>query len=226
MLVRHALLGVLLLLAALPGRAEEGEVYLDLSVTPEFAWVSHPDAGVGAFDMPFQPTSTLAITPRTAFLARYGVTNSLHLGVGLEAAPATGMQSKGVKFENTTGDIYSTFYFEAAAPVSIGWRFLSGESLTGVGELQLGPMLAFWGGSIPNDPTLPDENGLPSKLPFDIEDQWVPGGFVRVQTLFEARIWDWFVFAVGPEAGVSWAGTLGVHAGLVLRPSLVFGTPL
>lgn len=212
------------LLSAGVARADAGDVYLDLAVTPEAAWVSHPLAGVGPFDLPFAPSSTLAITPRTTFSVRYGLTDTLHIGAGLEAAPATGIVSRGVKFENTSGDLFSTLYVELALPLSLGWRFNSGENLTGVAELQLAPLVAVWGGSVLADPTLLDENGLPATLPADIQDQWVPGALVKGQLLFEARIWDWLVIAVGPEAGISWAGTLAVHAGLVLRSSLVVET--
>ncbi|MDP2341505.1 MAG: hypothetical protein Q8O67_11125 [Deltaproteobacteria bacterium] len=195
-------------------------------MTPAAEWVSHPLSGVGTAALPFAPPSTLGLTARTTLQARYGLTNSLHLALGLEAAPSTGIVSKGVKFENTSGDLFSSVYAEIALPVGVGWRFDSGENVTAVGELQVAPLVAFWGGSALADPNLLDSNGLPSKLPVEIDDLWVPGVQVSARVLVEARIWDWLVLSVGPQAGLSWAGTLGVHAGLVVRPSVIVGTEL
>jgi hypothetical protein len=44
--------------------------------------------------------------------------------------------------------------------------------------------------------------------------------------VLSTRLWDVFAFAVGPSLGVSWADTVGVHVGLVLRLSAVIGGPL
>lgn len=211
------------LLGSLAARADEGDVYLDFVVSPQLAWVTHPLAATEAVALPFAEQSMFAVKPALGFGVRRGFTDALHLGVGVEAAGSTSLTGKRVQIDNQSGDLLTAAYAEVAMPVSAGWRFDSGFNLTGVLELQAAPMVVFWGSSAFADPNDLDENGLPAKFPVDIADTWHFGGLVRAQALFEARIWDVFAFAVGPSLGVSWADTVGVHVGLVLRPSAVLG---
>lgn len=216
------LLAVSFLVAAASARADEGETYVDIAVSPELAWLSHP-AVHDAAASPFDATGTFTFLPRLAGCVRYGLTNDLHVGLGFEGAAFGNLAAKGVSVENTTGDLFTGGYLELGAPLSFGWRFDSGYDFTGLLELQLGPMLTLWSGNALGDPTNLDPNGLPSKLPVDIADTWSPGASARLQAAFEARLFDIFVIAAAPYAGVSWAATPGVHAGIVIRPSLALG---
>lgn len=202
--------------------ADEGETYVDLALSPELAWLSHP-AVHNAVASPFDSTGTFTFLPRLAGSVRYGLTNDLHAGLGFEGAAFGNLAAKGVSVQNTTGDLFSGGYLELGAPLSVGWRFDSGYDFTGLVELQVGPMLTLWSGNALGDPTNLDPNGLPSKLPVDIADTWSAGASARLQAAFEARFFDMLVIAAAPYAGVSWAGTPGVHAGIVLRPSLALG---
>jgi len=208
--------------AASAARADEGELYVDIVIAPEIAWLAHP--AVHAADAsPFDPSGTFTFLPRAGAGARYGLTNDFHIGIGVEGAGSTNLVARGVQIENTTGDLFSGGYLELAAPLLFTWRIDSGYDVTALVELQAGPMVTLWSGNALADPTNLDGNGLPSKLPVDIADTWSFGGTARLQAAFEARFLDLFVVAVAPYVGVSWAGTPGVHAGLLLRPSLAFG---
>lgn len=219
-------LTILALLASAPSRADDGDIYLDFVVAPQVGWVSHPVAVTDATALPFSEQSMFALKPGVGLGVRRGFGDALHLGVGLDAAGSTSLTGKGVQIDNRSGDLLTAAYVELAMPVSAGWRFDSGSNLTGVLELQAGPLVTFWGSSAFADPNDLDENGLPAKFPVDVSDTWHIGGIVRAQALFEARLWDAFVFALGPSLGVSWADTVGVHVGLVLRPSAVLGGSL
>lgn len=216
---------LLLLLCSEAVNADRGEVLVDAIIAPEVAWLAHPAVHEGA-SSPFDPTGTFTLLPRVGLGARYGLANDVHVGVGLDGAAFSNLVASGVAFENITGDLFTGGYFEAAAPFLVGWRFDSGSDLSGVLELQGGPLLTFWSASALADPTDLDAAGLPARFPVDIPDTWHLGGTVRAQALFEVRLWDVFIFAVGPSLGISWADTVGVHAGLVLRPSAALGAAL
>jgi hypothetical protein len=224
--MRHLAWITVFVLASSTAVADEGDVYLDFVVSPQLAWVTHPLAATDALALPFAERSMFAVKPALGVGVRRGFTDSLHLGVGIEAAGSTSLTGKGVQIDDQRGDLLTAAYAEVAMPVTAGWRFDSGFNLTGMIELQGAPMVVFWGSSAFADPTDLDENGLPAKFPVDIADTWHFGGLLRAQALFEARIWDAFAFAVGPSLGVSWADTVGVHVGLVLRPSAVLGGAL
>jgi hypothetical protein len=219
-------LTILALLASAPSRADDGDIYLDFVVAPQLGWVSHPVAVTDATALPFSEQSMFALKPGVGVGVRRGFGDALHLGVGLDAAGSTSLTGRGVQIDNRSGDLLTAAYVELAMPVSAGWRFDSGSNLTGLLELQAGPLVTFWGSSAFADPNDLDDNGLPAKFPVDVSDTWHIGGIVRAQALFEARLWDAFVFAIGPSLGVSWADTVGVHVGLTLRPSMGFGGPL
>jgi len=219
-------LTVAALLASSAAFADRGDVYLDLNLSPQVGWITHPASSTDPYGSPFEPHSMFAIKPGLGLGVRTGLTDQLHLGISLEGAGSTSLTGKGVEVQSTSGDLLTAAYVELAAPVLMGWRFDSGSSLTGVLELQGGPLLTFWGASALVDPDDLDEQGRPAQFPTTIEDSWHVGALVRAQALFEARIWDSFVFAVGPSLGVSWADTVGVHVGLTLRPSFAFGSAL
>lgn len=202
--------------------ADEGETYVDFLVSSDLAWLAHPVAG----GSPFDPTGTFTFLPRVGGSIRHGVTNELHVGVGADTAAFGNLVARGVGVQNATGDLFTGGYLELCAPVSVSWRFDSGYDITGLVDLQAGPMLTLWSGSALADPTDLDEKGLPARFPVDIPDTWHLGGVVRAQALFEIRLWDVFVFAAGPSLGISWADTAGVHLGLTLRPSAAFGASL
>lgn len=207
------------LVASTTVSADEGDFYVDAAITPRVSWLDHPEVKAS----PFSPQSAFGLTPSLSLSARYGVTNALHLGLGIETAGSTGLAARGVVRGGSTGDILTATYFELAAPASVGWRFDSLSNLTAALELDAGPLLVLWGANAFADPTDLDENGLPRTFPGTISDSWHLGGRVSARALLEARLWDVVVLAIGPTVSVSWADTVAVSAGLVLRPSFVFG---
>lgn len=215
--MRRALL--VLLLAAPPAAADEGELYLDLVLQPEVAWVVHPLSGATS---PFEAAGTFTVAPRVGGLVRYGLFNQLAVGVGADVGVTPGLRAADVTLEGTKGDLFTATRVDVAVPFDVSWRLDSGFDISSVVDLQVGPMVAVWSGNALADPTNLDASGLPSRLPVDIADQWNVGAFARASTAFEWRLLDMIVLAAAPSLGASWAGTWSVHAGLVLRPALVF----
>jgi len=220
MMLRFTLL-IATVVAATHSRADKGEVYLDVSAETEAAWLAHPIASAA----PFSPLSSFTLLPRGGLSARLGVTNELHFGLGVEGAAIGNVAARGVTLSGATGDLIAGTYAEMCMPLSAKWRLDVGGDFTGVFELDAGPMLTVWANNALADPTRPDASGLPSRFPIDIADQWNPGAFARISVAFEARFFDVLVVALAPYAGISWAGTPGVHAGIVLRPSFAFSGP-
>ena len=203
-----------------PTRADEGEVYVEAFAQPEVAWLSHPLSGE---QLPFGQSSSLTFLPRLGVSARYGISNSAHVGIGLDGSAFGLLTARNVEFQNVVGDILTGARLDFALPLSVGWRFDSGFDITGIIEAQAGPYLAGWTRNKLVDPRILGPNGLPVELPAEIGDQWRLGALVRLQALFEARLFDLLAVGVGPTVSASWAGAWALQVGLVVRPSFVFG---
>jgi len=201
--------------------ADDGETYVDIGLTSEVAWLSHP-AVHPADASPFASSAAVTFLPRLSLGARRGITNELHLGLGLEGALFGNLRATGVELSKTPGDLFAGTYAESALPLTVTWRVDSGSDLTALVELHAGPLLTVWANNALADPNNLDANGLPSRLPLEIADIWSLGGMARVGVAFEARLFDVFVVAIEPNVGASWAGTPGFHVGLNVRPSLAF----
>lgn len=223
---------VVVLLPALfasSANADDGELLLDVSVAPEFVFSTHPlvgDGEDGALVSPFSPQSTGFAAGRAGAAFRYGIGNSLHLGLGADAAFSAGLVSKDVAVDGFEGELLTGTWLSLAAPLMVDWRFDSGEDASAVLEVSAAPLAVLWAGAALADPNNKDANGLPSRLPPVIADRWSLGGRVEARALFEARLFDVLLLAAGPEVGVAWAETVSVSAGVVLRPSLVVPLPL
>lgn len=204
--------------------ADEGESSIAVTMLPEVAWLSHPLTGELS---PFTPTGTFTLLPRLRFGLHHGVTDSLTLGVGVDTAGFFGLNAVGTQIENTVGNIATGTYFDAMAPVSLAYRFDSGYDASGAIELSAGPCVAGWLANKALNPDVLGENGLPTELPFVIEDQYRFGGFGRLSVFFTGRLFNWIVTDIGLSATVAWHETVAVHAGLLIRPSFILPmTPL
>jgi hypothetical protein len=114
---------VIALVGSLVARADEGESSLSVSVSPEVAWLSHP---LTAEVSPFTPTGTFSFLPRLGVGLRYGLTDSLTLGFGVDSAGFFGLNAVGTRLENTVGTIVTGTYFDAMAPLSLAYRVDAG----------------------------------------------------------------------------------------------------
>jgi hypothetical protein len=206
------------LLASLSAHADEGESAISVSVVPEVAWLSHPLTDEVS---PLSPTGTFSFLPRLGVGWHYGLTDSLTLGFGIDTAGFFGLQAVGTQIENTVGTIATGTYFDAMAPVSLGYRVDSGYDASGAVELSAGPCVAGWLANKALNPEVLGENGLPTEFAIVIEDQYRFGAFGRLSVLFTGRLFDWFVTDIGISATVAWHETLAMHAGLLIRPSFV-----
>ena len=220
-------LWAVLWLVAMPVLADRGEWYIEGTLQPGFAWLTHPsllaEARSSGDDAKSPPPSTSGFAPGGGVSLRYGVTNELHVGAGLLGSGAWSLRTPNVMLGSASGDLYAGTYLELAAPLSASWRFDTGYSFSGLVELQAGPVVAYTGQSALADPNRLDEAGLPMTLPLEIPDVWSLGAMGRAQVLFEARLADGFVLALGPYVGVAFTDGVSVQAGLVLRPAWVTG---
>ncbi|MCC7070403.1 MAG: hypothetical protein IT383_03715 [Deltaproteobacteria bacterium] len=212
-------LALFLVLASTTAAADAGELYLGAGGSLEAAWLRHPLAkDDNSIELSANPVTML---PRLVTSARYGITNELHLGLGLEAAPGANVVTSDVKGAGTSGQIVTGSYLELAAPLATTWRFDSGYDVTGAVDLEAGPVLALWSTSALVDPLRLDEKGRPVRLPFDVDDQVQVGALIRMAAMVEWRVFNNLALRAGPAVTVSWAGTPAVHAALVIEPTFV-----
>ncbi len=221
----HTFIGVVALVVGVASgsaRADEGEFSVAPYLQPEVAWVSHP---LTKQMVPFDASSSLTFLPRIGAAARYGIHNQLTLGVGVDGSATLGLVAKGVTIENTVGDVATGTRVDVMLPVSLAWRLETGSEFSGAIELSAGPQLVGWLANKALNPDLLGENGLPTELPFVVEDAWLPGAFGRVAVLFSSRFFNWFVVDGGVAATVGFADTGSLHVGLLLRPAFIAPLP-
>lgn len=209
-------------LAAPSSRADEGEVFIAVHLSPEAAWLLHPEVHE-PLASPLSPTGSFTFLPRAGAAVSYGLFNQLSLGAGVDGAAIPNLKATGVVLAGTSGDLLTGTYAELTVPLSLTWRFDSGYDVSGSASLAAGPLVSVWSGNALGDPKRPDASGLPSRLPLDIADTWSVGAVLRGSVALEARFFDVFVIALEPFAALSFSGTLGVHAGLAVRPSVALG---
>lgn len=214
---------VLALLAAAPAAADEGEVYFGAGVALDTALLRHPIAASGDV-LAFDDQTSFAILPRLGAVARYGVTNELHLAISFEASAAANVSTPNVALAGTVGTLISGGYFEVAAPLAAVWRIDSGYDVAGTIGVETGPMLALWTGNALADPTKVDDDGRPARLPLEIQDELLPGALVRLTALVECRALDRVVIRAGPSVTIAWAATPSVRAAIVVEAAWV--TPI
>jgi hypothetical protein len=216
-----------LLALALPpssARADAGEFVFGMPIAFEVAATTHPETTATLFS----DGSTTILKPRTGVDFRYGLTNDLSIGVGGHLAASTSIRTPKVTIDNSSGDLLTAQYLELSAPLAVVWRFDSGLNLSGVAELELGPIATYWGVQDLVDFADVDENGLPADLERNAPDVWLLGGIARLSLLFNARIFDVAVVDLGPNIGVSvnTDAQPTIHFGFVVRPAVSWGGPL
>lgn len=209
---------LVVLVSASSASADEGEVMLSPYIQPEVAWVSHP---ITKAALPFEPSSSFTVLPRVGAAGRFGLTNALTLGLGLDGSAIPGLVAKGVTIENTKGDLATGTRVDLMLPATLAYRFETGSDFSAAVELSAGPQLVGWLANRALNPDLLGEGGLPTELPITIADTWSLGAFGRLGLLFNGRLFNWFAFDAGVAATLGYADTGSVHLGLLLRPSFV-----
>ena len=120
--------------------ADEGEVYLELPMSFGVGSVSNPRAGS---TMVFDELSSLPLSPSLGLQARYGLTNTWHVGVGFVGSFAPNVLARSVSYEGYVGDLYA-HQMLLQLPVTASYRLDLGYDYTGVFEASISPTLALW----------------------------------------------------------------------------------
>lgn len=217
----RALALIVVALAVGPAAADEGEVQLGAGAALEGASIRHPLADASADLAPF------LLVPRGLLGARYGITNELHLGVGFDVGAAVNVATDGVVVGGTKTRLITGGYFEAAVPLSVGWRVDSGYDVSASVLVDVAPMLALWSVTAATDPAKRDDAGLARRLPIEVDDALIPGVNVRAQIALDVRLFGDLGIHLGAYAGAAWAGSPSLRAGVLLAPSWIgsLGSP-
>lgn len=211
-------LAVALVLASPPVAADEGELAVTAAAVIELATIEHPLAAEGTTAFELAPFS---IVPHAAVSARFGLTNELQLGLGLNAGASANVQSGNVLLGGTDARLVTGTYVELGAPVTVTWRVNSGYDLSGAATIEVGPMVALWLGTAAIDPVKLDADALPQRLPLEVSDAVTPGLAARLLVAVDARFIDYLVLRVSAYAGVAWAASPFLIVGVALEPSWI-----
>ena len=221
--MRAALL-TLLLLCSSSAFADDDELALDASVGLEAAVLTNPYEG------PLSLKPIFAARPRVALAARYGWTNSIYTGVRVDGtvalSPSTSphlLTTPAVSIETFNGDLVSTAG-SAALLATAGYRLDLGWNYTAIFEVQAGPALAVWYHHHLAVPGSFDAAGKPIVYlgPGTIPLTVLPGGLVRLQAAFEARLFEHLLLVVMPYVSAGWIGGVDVAGGISARVSWMF----
>lgn len=202
--------------------ADRGEVGVEAGVGTDVAWLLHPIVHE-PLAPPLSSTGTLVFVPRLRMDGRYGVTNELALGFGVDFGGSGGLRAAGVVIDGYQGDLLTGAYGEVALPLSLRWRFDSGMDVSLGAEVAAYPLVALWAGNALVLPSKVDAAGLPARLPVDVEDAWVVGGGARVSGFVEWRVFDLLMLGIAPSISGGWAGTVRAVAGVSLTVGVVGG---
>jgi len=222
--MRVGFLAALLLLPSSAALADDDELALDASVGIEAAVLTNP------FEGPLSLKPIFAGRPRIALAARYGWTNSIYTGVRIDGtlalSPSTSPQfltTPDVTVGTFNGNLISTAG-SAAVLATVGYRLDLGWNYTALLEIQAGPSVAVWYHHSLTVPGSFDAEGNPiaylnsESLPLTV----LPGGLVRVQAAFEARLFDHLNLVVMPYVSAGWIGGIDVAGGVSARVSWMF----
>ena len=209
---------IVALLCASPVLADEGELYLGGGAGLEGATLRHPAALAGARRLLAPPNAALA---RVGVGARYGLSNELHPGFGLELAMAGNVATPDVILAGSHAQIVTGTYLEAAAPIGAGWRFDSGYDLSAVVGVDVAPHVALWMLSAATAPPSSGDTKPPRALPIDVADAVGLGVSLRVRAAVELRLFEALALPLTPYLGVTWDGAPSWRMGMAVQPELI-----
>lgn len=198
----------------LPAAADEGELLLGGGAAIDAALLRHP---LVAEALVLDASTAVTPMPRMRVDARYGLTNELHVGVGLEAAAATNVITSDAPVGGALGQIITGGYFEIAAPLGATWRLDSGYDVSVAVSLDAAPLMTIWSANALADPTKLDESGRPVRLPIELGDKLAFGGLLRLGAHVEARLFETLALRLGPALSVAWAQTPSARVALSLE---------
>ena len=209
---------IVALLCASPALADEGELYLGGGAGLEGAALRHPAAVAGDWLLLAPPNAALA---RVGVGARYGLSNELHPGLGLELAIAGNVATPDVILAGSHAQIVTGTYLEAAAPIGVGWRFDSGYDVSAVVGVDVAPHLALWMLSAATAPLSSGDSEPPRALPIDVADAVGLGVSVRVRAAVELRLFEALALQLTPNVGVTWDGGPSWRVGMAVQPEWI-----
>jgi hypothetical protein len=187
-LLKHRHLFLLgLLLASWPARADRGELYTLLEVTPGRSSLSRTFDG---------PSTAQLFTPGVQLSACYGLTHSLHVGAALGFSAGFNTAWRRVTLQladgsHPTGDLFEDFFSATAAAV-LSWRVDTGHPFAPLARVELGGTLLGY----PHAEFFPDHTRLALALPQHTE--LVPS--TRLVVALEYRFADRWVASLGLSA--------------------------
>lgn len=211
---------IVALVAASPALADEGEVYLGADVGVEAVALRHPVAQGAEWTPLGLPNALLA---RAGVVARLGVTNELHPGVGLEFAAANNVMNTDVVLGGAPARVVTGTYLEIGAPLGVGWRIDTGYDVSGVLGVDLVPHVAWWAMNAATEPARPGDVGPSRVLPIEVADAVRFGGSVRLRAAVELRVLEVLAIQLVPHVGVSSDGAPTWRAGIALQATWALG---
>ncbi|MCC7075065.1 MAG: hypothetical protein IT383_27380 [Deltaproteobacteria bacterium] len=209
---------IVVLLTSGTASADEGEGYVGAGVVLDAAWLRHPRKNRATLPDAGTP---IAFLPHLNTSVHYGLSNELHAGLGIEGAAAQNVVTNDVAIGGTSATLITGAYLEVAAPLTVSWRFDTGQDATGVAAFDAAPMLTLWSASALADPTKVDTSGHPARLPVQVRDALDPGIVVRLRAVLQVRLLQTLALTLGPTVAFAWAGTPSLRLGVALEPSLI-----
>lgn len=207
----------LVVFAAVPARADEGETDLSAVAALEGALLRHPLAAASELA---SSSPRVAILPRAGIGVRYGLTNELLVGLGLDGAVTTNVATADVDLGGRSATLLTGTYAELNAPVGLTWRFDSGFDLSGVAALDVAPTIALWYATAPVDPSTVT-GGVARRLPLEIDDSIQLGLQARGRLAFDVRVADAISLQTGVHAAVAWAGAPVLRVGILVEAAWI-----
>jgi hypothetical protein len=198
--------------------ADEGELFLSASAEVEAAWLRHPLASPF---LGFDDQTAFTFLPRLTVGARFGVSNELHLGIGIGGAGVPNIVTNDVALRGVRGQLVTGGFFEGTLPLSLSWRFDSGCDVSGVVRFDVMPSLSLWTANALADSRKLDATGRPARLPFDVPDALGVGASAQLSFGLEWRVFEHVVLGAAPFVGVGWTGSPEVSVGIRVEPLLV-----
>ncbi|MBI1944649.1 MAG: hypothetical protein HYS27_03075 [Deltaproteobacteria bacterium] len=205
---------LVVLVAASPALADEGELYLGGEVGVEAAALRHPLAQGGEWLLLVPPNALIA---RAGLGARFGVTNEVHPSVGLEVGAARNVTTTGVLLGGAPAQVVTGTYLELGTPIGVGWRIDTGFDVSAVLGVEVAPHVAWWAMGAAIAAAAPEHSGPSRVLPIGVADVVRLGGSVRLRAAVELRVFDVVAVQLAPYVGVGWDGAPTSRVGIAVQ---------
>lgn len=204
------LLTSLMMLISSAALANGGELYL----APRFE--------VGLLQLSYQRAGVPAEASRTGgisygFEFRYGLTNDVHLGLGIGWTPETASFDN-VEIMGQSGRLFAS-YSSLSPGAQLSWLWRNPGAWNALFTLEGGPAFVSW-----EDSVLTEAGGSGFGLAFDLTSTSDVGGWVGLRAEAEWRPLDWLGVSFGPNVRMEQlGGTRNFYFMFAVRPFAVFG---